>query len=253
VALKTPDVASLLQYPAVNKPHYNLAIETSSRHGSIALGCGDDLLETVDLPEQRRHAIELLPRIDQLCQSHGVRATDLAAIYVSVGPGSFTGLRIGITTAKTLGQVTGCDLFAVPTLDVVIENAPEEHPHVAVMLNAKRGQCFTGLYRRAEGRWHRLLEPTLMTPAQLCDEASAPPAIIGDHLPEYDWPDGSTVLPSRLATPRSEVVWRLGRTLAGQTQPIGPAELVPLYVRLPEAEEKWQAHQSSSSPARGSG
>lgn len=228
----------------MNKPRYNLAIETSSRHGSIALGCADDLLEMVDLPEQRRHAIELLPRIDQLCQSHGVRATDLGEIYVSVGPGSFTGLRIGITTAKTLGQVIGCDLFAVPTLDVVVENAPEEHPHVAVMLNAKRGQCFTGLYRRAEYQWRRMFEPTLMTPAQLCGQAPSRLAIVGDHLPEFDWPSDVAVLSPRFAVPRSQVVWRLGRAMAQGRRSVPPAELVPLYVRLPEAEEKRLARES---------
>ena len=219
---------------------YNLAIETSSRRGGVALGRGDELLATAELVQLQRHNVELLQAVDAMCQRHGARPDQIGQVYVSIGPGSFTGLRIGVTTAKMLGISIGCRLVAVPTLDVVVRNAPADRLHVAVCLNAKRGQCFTGIYERRGDDWTALLAPTLLTPAQLCDQAPRPLAVIGDHLPDHDWPDDVTLLDPPLAVPRSEMVWQLGRALAAGGEYVDALALEPLYVRLPEAEEKWR-------------
>ncbi|MBI1370100.1 MAG: tRNA (adenosine(37)-N6)-threonylcarbamoyltransferase complex dimerization subunit type 1 TsaB [Planctomycetes bacterium] len=229
----------------MNQGDYNLSIETSGRHGGVALGRGDELIEAVDLPEQRRHAVALLPTIDALCGRHGVTPGSIGEIHVSVGPGSFTGLRIGITTAKTMAHVTGAKLVAVPTLDVVVENAPADRKTVAVCLAAKRGQCFTGVYDRRGDRWERRIEPSLLTPGELVEQVPGELAVIGDHLPEFDWPSGVECLPPALARPRGAVVWRLGRALAKAGRFVEPLALAPLYIRLPEAEEVYQARHGS--------
>lgn len=234
----------------MSQPIVQIAIETSSSVGSVTLGMGDAPMETVQLPAQRRHAMELMPTIDHLFKKHGLSPTDLNAVYVSVGPGSFTGLRIAITTAKTLGYALGAELVAVPTLDVIVENIidPEPDQHAAVMLNAKRGQCFTGIYQfHEENGWVALAEPALLTPQEVCERLPESFVLVGDHLPDYDWSESVELLPSELATPKSEVVWKMGyaRQLSGQTT--RPMMLNPLYVRLPEAEEVWQAKQASNS------
>jgi tRNA threonylcarbamoyladenosine biosynthesis protein TsaB len=224
---------------------FNLAIETSSRRGSIAFGCGDEMRATAELGRQR-HGVELLPAVDRLCGEQGCRPSEIGEVYVSVGPGSFTGLRIAVTTAKMLAMAWEAKITAVPTLDVVIENAGHDAPpHVAVMLNAKRGQCFTGLYERREDRWMAEGEATLMTPGEVCQRYAEPFGVIGDHLPDHDWPQRAVLLDAGLATPRAEVAWRLGRSLAAAGQYIDAMELTPLYVRLPEAEEVWQAKQQA--------
>ncbi len=214
---------------------YNLAIETSTRRGSITLGRGDRLLQSVRLSEQRRHAVELMPAIDALCKEHGLGPGQIGEIHVSIGPGSFTGLRISVTVAKTLSYVSGAKLVAVPTLRVVAANAPAGTVRVAVMLNAKGGRCFTGIF--AQGR--PVMEPTLMTPSQLCQVYQGP--LIGDHLPPHDWPGTIHLLDPALAVPDSEQVWRIGRELTSENRYTPALELNPLYVRLPEAEELWQA------------
>jgi len=227
---------------------YTLAIETSSRVGGVALGRGEALIETVELPEQRRHAIELMPTIDRLCEKHGVAPAAIGQVYVSVGPGSFTGLRIGVTTAKLLGRTIGAKLVAVPSLDVVAQNAPADRAirgNVAVMLSAKRGQCFTGLYERRDDEWVATTAAALLTPAEVCERAPRPLAVIGDHLPAHDWPGDVELLDASLAVPRGEVVWRLGRRGAEAGRFVDPLALAPLYVRLPEAEEVWRAKRES--------
>ncbi|MFA7236550.1 MAG: tRNA (adenosine(37)-N6)-threonylcarbamoyltransferase complex dimerization subunit type 1 TsaB [Phycisphaeraceae bacterium] len=240
---------------------YNLAMETSTRCGSIAVGWGDELLAYESLPPQQRHTVELLPRMDALARRFGFTPRDLAEVYVSIGPGSFTGLRIAVTMAKMFARVTGCKLVAVPTLDVVVRNAspamrvfelgrdefpPEPPRYVAVMLNAKRGQCFTGLYQRDGETWRTELEPALLTPAQVCERTERPLTVIGDHLPEYDWPADVTLLTGDRATPRAETLWRLARAAAKAGRYVDPYALTPLYVRLPEAEELWRNRGSEA-------
>jgi tRNA threonylcarbamoyladenosine biosynthesis protein TsaB len=224
---------------------YSIAIETSSRAGGVTLGRGPEVIATIELGEQRRHAVGLLPAIDTLCKQAGIGPADLREIYVSVGPGSFTGLRIGITTAKLLGRTLGSKLIAVPTLDVIVRNAPADLPHVAVLLNAKRGQCFTGIFRREAGEWTPLIEPSLLTPEQMLTRAPRPLAVICDAMPGFSWPNDVQLLDLALARPRSETVWRLGQALAAAGRYVDPVQMTPLYVRLPEAEELWQARQKN--------
>lgn len=230
----------------MSAPRYNLAIETSAPTGSVSLGIGDQLLETEVLSAQQRHAIALMPAVDALAERHKLRPRDCEAVFVSVGPGSFTGLRIGVTIAKTLARVTGATAAAVPTLDVIVENVTAGHERVAVCLNAKRGQCFTGIYQREEDRWLRVIEPTLLTPAQVAEHE--PTAVVGDAhvIDRLDWPGAVERLDVELAVPRSEVVWRIGRMMLERGETTEPYALTPLYVRLPEAEEVWQQKNAAA-------
>ena len=95
-----------------------------------------------------QHAAQIIPIIDELCRSQGWSPGEVEELYVSAGPGSFTGLRIGITLAKTLALATGVKLVAVPTVRVLVENAPAEARHVVIVLDAKRDQIFTARFER---------------------------------------------------------------------------------------------------------
>ncbi len=218
---------------------YNLAIETSCRQGSVSLGRGDELINTVTIPQPHRHAIELTPAIDRLCKLHRVKPKQIGQVYVSIGPGSFTGLRIAVATAKMFAYVLDARLVAVPTIDVVAENGPTDQPHLAVCLNTKRDQMYAAVYRMADHRWRKIIDPTLMTPAELCQSAPAPLAVMGDHLPDFDWPGHVELLDRTLAVPTSGVVWRIGRDMAHRGEFTDPLKLLPLYARPPEAVELW--------------
>lgn len=218
---------------------YNLAIETSSRHGSISLGHDDKLLKSEDLGPQHRHTVQLLPSLDHLCKQHSITPDQIGQIYISIGPGSFTGLRVAVTIARTLAQSINAKLIPVPTLDVVAQNAPIHHSNIAVCLNAKSGKTFTGFYNHSNNLWNKTLDPKLLTPTQILDIAPRPLAIIADHLPDFDWPDDILILDPYFAKPHSHIVWQLGRSLADNNQFIDPLKLIPNYVRLPEAEEVW--------------
>lgn len=218
-------------------PTAHLAIETASAHSSLTLGLADEILGTVKLPQPRRHHLELMPALANLCEQHGLAPADLSEVYVSLGPGSFTGLRMGLTTAKMLALTLGVGLVGVPTLDVLAHNAPDHVQRVAVCLNLKRETVYCALY---DAKRQQIAEPALRSASQLLD--LNPDAILGDPLPPL--PEDAPVLPAELAIPRSEHVYRLGRSLASQNIHADPDTMAPLYIREPEAVTLWNQRYS---------
>lgn len=227
----------------MSTPTFNLAIETSSRHGSITLGADAATLDTLELDQPHRHNVELTAGIDRLFCKHAAKPEQLTQIYLSIGPGSFTGLRIAVATAKMLAFTLKTPIVAVPTLDVIVQNAPAEHEHVAVCLDIKPDTMYTGIYSRTGKGWQSTTSPDHLTPHQLLKTAPRPLALMGSCLPEYPWPENVQPLDPQLAMPRSEQVWRLGHALAQQNRFSEAMGLIPLYARRPEAEQLWQKRQ----------
>ena len=226
--------------PMPDRP-YNLAIETSGKSGSVTLGKNDDLIDTAQLPHKRRHNVELLPTIDTLCKQHNLTPNHIGQVYVSLGPGSFTGLRVGITTAKMLALASNIKLFGIPTLDVLAQNAPADTQHVAVCLNLKHNTVHSAAYLRDNEAWSTIIKPQLRTMPELLDTCPRPISIIGDPLPQL--PDqlaqDVAILNPSYAVGQSQAVWHLGRLAAKTRNPDDPMTLAPLYIREPEAVELW--------------
>ncbi|MEZ6192682.1 MAG: tRNA (adenosine(37)-N6)-threonylcarbamoyltransferase complex dimerization subunit type 1 TsaB [Phycisphaerales bacterium] len=220
---------------------YNLAIETSGRSGSVTLGRGEKKVTTVGLQHKRRHNVELIPTIDALCREHDIKPDAIGQVYVSLGPGSFTGLRVGITTAKMLALANGVEVFGIPTLDVLAENAPAETEHVAVCLNLKRDTVHSAVYQREGDRWSAIVEPKLRTMPELLEACPRPVCLMGDPLPAIpdELSQSVTILGPDYAEGRSDAVHKLGRHAAATRPPDDPMLLVPLYIREPEAVELW--------------
>lgn len=222
-----------------------LAIETSGRAGSVAVLLGRIVLADAAVPHDFKHASGLLPLVDSLLRSRGLGPKDLGHVYVSVGPGSFTGLRIGVTLAKTLTLALPVRLVAVPSLLVLAHNAPAEATEVVPVLDAKRDQIFTARYRREADLW------TTVEPAHLDDlpsmlhRAGRPVYLLGEGLPYHEKRlpcvmDGIVLLPSTAWQARATVVGLLGAEMADGGEFVDPDTLVPTYVRRPEAEEKFE-------------
>jgi tRNA threonylcarbamoyladenosine biosynthesis protein TsaB len=232
----------------VSEALYNLAIETSGPAGSVSLGRGGELLTTAVIPESVRHdhRVDLMPTIDALCREQVVTPGQIGEVYVSIGPGSFTGLRVAVTAAKMFALISGCRVVGGPTLDVVAQNAPAppggadaQQPALAVWLNMKKDVAYAGVFRHDGRQWAGDGEPGLYTMAQLLEAAPRPLAILGQVLPGFEPPAGVTILPAALAGAHSQVVWRLGQQRAGAGGFADPLGLVPLYGRQPEAVELW--------------
>jgi tRNA threonylcarbamoyladenosine biosynthesis protein TsaB len=251
-----------------------LAIETSSALGSVAVGRGRNILGTVRFTQPRAHAAEFLPSIDALCREHNIKPDEIAHVFVSAGPGSFTGLRIGITAARTLALAVGARIVALPTLEVIAQNAldlPEPPRRVCVILDAKRARVYTAMFElsRESGanpppsqggleagkddklskRYSPLDEPHEADPASYL--ASLPPdcAVLGEGVLYHQAAvsgSGLRVLEKGLFAPRVETVYRLGFERASKGLFIDARDLIPIYIRAPEAEEVWARKQDAS-------
>ena len=241
-----------------------LAIETSGHLGCVALGRGDRVLESRSLTGPRRPAVEFMPTVAAICRDHGVKPGDLGVVYVSKGPGSFTGLRIGVTAARTIAMATEARLVGVPTLSVVAANAlgaSPPPPRVVVLLDAKRKHVYAAAFDLTEGRYAPVADPVEAEPRAFLEAhylADASCAVLGEGVPVHreaiemaagsvEQESGWKILDESLNAPRAETVYQLGRALAAAGAFVDRRAFVPTYVRPPEAEEKWLKRQQGAS------
>ena len=222
-----------------------LALETSGRQGSVALAEDGVAIAVEQFDYGLQNAARMLPLIDGLCRKHHWAPADLRELYISIGPGSFTGLRIGVTLAKTLAYATGAKVIPVQTVDVLAENAPTEARELIIVLDAKRGQIFTSRLVRENSQWKQIEPPHLDRLADMLVRAGRPVHLLGEGIPFHRdaIPDDAKVIvtETNTGTGDAQIVARLGHQLALRGQHIDPLSLVPLYIRRPEAEEKLDA------------
>jgi tRNA threonylcarbamoyladenosine biosynthesis protein TsaB len=237
----------------MNPPLSALALETSGRIGSVALVVDGSVISHQQFPHGLQHAARILPVIDSLCRDAGLKPRDLREIYISIGPGSFTGLRIGLTVAKTIALATGAKLVPVPTVDVLAHNAPPEAKHLIIVLDAKRGQIFTARFERQNNDWLPREPAHLDTLSAMLSRSPRPVHLLGEGLPYHQQsldPTDKQIIstPPESWQAHATIVAKLGWTLARANHFADPTTLIPLYVRLPEAQEKFDAAIASQAP-----
>src|SRR5687767_14652006 len=130
-----------------------LILETSGRGARIGLARAGELRQRAELDAARRHAREMIPTVDAMLAAEVLRPSDLTGIVVSRGPGSYTGLRVGLATAKALAYATGCQLRAVDTFAAIAEQAPAEAQFVWVVADALQGQVYAQHFARRHDGW----------------------------------------------------------------------------------------------------
>ena len=224
-----------------------LAIETSGRVGSVALVDGGAVVAEEAFEHGFKHAAELVPMIDRLCRGRGWGPHDLQHVYVSAGPGSFTGLRIGITLAKTLAFAIGVKLVAVPSVRVLAENAPPDATTVIIVLDAKRDQIFTARFERVGGAWAEVEGAHLDSLESMVQRAGRPLWLLGEGVPQHmkfvEGQEGIFITPIESWRGQAGVVARLGTAMAARGEFADADRLVPIYIRRPEAEEVYEKRQ----------
>ncbi len=199
--------------------------------------------------ERPGHATRLLGLVDEVLASAGVRLDEVTRIAAGVGPGSFTGLRIGIATARGLAQATGAELVGVSTLRALAVGAAGQDRPVAAILDARRGEVFaaawigdTEVMSPAAVAPETLAEAldALARPAPRSGGASAPPPLaIGDGALRFRdelEPAGADIPPDD--DPLHRVAGRHVCHLGARAEPAGTDAVVPDYLRLPDAEAR---------------
>jgi tRNA threonylcarbamoyladenosine biosynthesis protein TsaB len=215
----------------------SIAMETSCRAGGLLLAVDGRPQRVVHFDAAGRHTTGLLTHLAAMVRDGGLRPADIDEVYVSVGPGSFTGVRVGVTVARTLAQtVGGLKCVAVPTPAAVAENARAlPWRHLAVVLDAREGCIHATLFARQADR----IEPAgppgrLWEPGVFLAAAPRPLLLIGEGLAYHRLagPD-VTIAPQELHLPTAEGVFAVGGRLAAAGEFTEYHRLLPVYVRPP--------------------
>lgn len=230
-----------------------LGIETSGTIGSVAICSNGEVMAQHTFREGARHARDIMTGIDAVLKEARARTTDIDAIAVSEGPGSFTGLRVGVTCAKTLAYALGCKVTGVPSLEVLAQNVSQELmggcEFTCPLLDARRSCVYWNLFQWEGGCWHDRTAVMVGEPLQIAERIPAGTLIFGSGLrayPEVFGADRFRCGSESLERGLAEQVARLGALRVLRGGAVEPALLTPKYYRITEAEEK-----IARRPARG--
>jgi len=225
---------------------YSIAVETSCRAGGVALGIGDQCVETVAFDTAGRHATALVAQMKALLDARGLTPRDLQEAYVSAGPGSFTGLRVGITAVRTLAQaLEHLRCVAVPTAHAVARNAADlEWRTLGVIMAARAGSVHATLFERRDGRVVELEPGRTCEARDFLAAAPRPITLIGEGLAYQPMQaaDVTVIDPdaSPLHAPNPQAVWQVGYELARAGAFTEYHHLMPIYARQVEAVRLWE-------------
>lgn len=211
-----------------------LALDTATSAVTVALHDGERVIAEESLVDARRHAETLTPMIAAVVASAGHRPPDLTDVAVGVGPGPFTGLRVGLATAVTLGLALDVPVHGVCSLDALahaVARRGEAPPDFVVATDARRKEVYWARYNRSGGMAKRISgEPQVSLPAELPDEIRALPA--AGRVPVL-YPDCFAGALEPLDVPASALA---SYTLAQLARGHGLLPARPLYLRQPDAK-----------------
>jgi len=238
-----------------------LAVETSSRVGSVAIAAGQKLLNEISFSGPMKHGSELFPAICSLLNRFKKKSQDIEQVYISVGPGSFTGLRIAVTLAKAMHLANSAKIVPVDTLDVIAANATtichserseESLETIAPILDAKRGQFYIAVYQKtsderratSDGIWNKTVPDSLMTANEFLEKYACkekPAWLLGDGLVYHKdkfKADGICFFDEEFWSPRASKVHQLGWNKAQADEFADPLLLTPNYLMRPNVTLK---------------
>lgn len=220
-----------------------LALETSTRDASVAVLDGEQVLGQASLGRHRRTAETFAQAIAQQLDAVNWRPRDIQLVATTIGPGSFTGLRIGVTAAKSLAYAIGAEVFAVGTLDVIARQTPAEFDRVYPVLDAQRQQLFVAAFCRDTDDWVATSSMQIVDADPWLASLPSGATVIGPGLARlYDRiPAGVRMVCDARWTPRAATVGQLAhrRYLCGERHDLWTLD--PQYGRDSAAEEKARA------------
>lgn len=232
-----------------------LAIDTAGDTGSVALIEDDQLLGEYLFSGARTHSEKLLSMIDRLLTDHGCPVQRVDLIAVSSGPGSFTGLRVGISTAQGIALAEGKDLMGVPTLEVIAYQACGHREQICPMIDLRGPEIFTALYRSAgSGALQRLKDETVCEPESWLAGIKDRTVFLGSGACRYQKQittflgDAAHILPPDAGIPKASTVAHLARQRYLQHARNELHTIAPVYARPPDAERTAGKSKESFQP-----
>jgi tRNA threonylcarbamoyladenosine biosynthesis protein TsaB len=235
-----------------------LGIETATEQVSVAIGGHEGVLGLVEVCRGRRHAETLTPAIEFVCTQADVRLDEISVVAVDVGPGLFTGMRVGLASAKALAQALRVPMIGMSSLDLLAYPLRHTGRTVVAVIDARKGELFYAFYRPVPGGVQRVLEPRCGTIDDLIAEVMArrdDVICVGDgalrHRDEIVAELRCEMAEQFLSRPSAAPLVQLAHARALREEWVNPWEIQPLYLRLPDAQINWSVRATGSTDNTG--
>ncbi|HBX76105.1 MAG TPA: tRNA (adenosine(37)-N6)-threonylcarbamoyltransferase complex dimerization subunit type 1 TsaB [Acidimicrobiaceae bacterium] len=231
-----------------------LGIDTATMQSGCAIGGHEGVLASTQCSRGRRHAENLAPAIEFVCEQSGIELKNIGVIAVDVGPGLFTGLRVGMATGRALAHGLGIPMIGVPSLDLLAFAARLTPRLIGAVVDARRGEVYFSTYRQVPGGIQRIDEYSVGSPEEVASRFQAmrdEVLLVGDGArryselfaenPKIELADPSLDYPSAI----SLVQLAHAQAMREEFLPLGEVE--PMYLRRPDAEINWAVRDRSAS------
>jgi len=227
-----------------------LGIDTATPQVGCAIGGHEGVIASFSVAKGKRHAETLVPAIDFLCRQAHVELDEIGAIAVDIGPGLFTGLRVGVATAKAMASALRVPVVGVSSLDLLAFPVRWTNRQIVSVVDARRGEVFYAAYRQVPGGVQRLTEPQVGTPEQLCNEIQATGddcLAVGDGARRYadELIDliKVEIADAGLAYPSPQSLVQLAHARAMREEFVNAWDVQPAYLRKADAEINWTSRE----------
>lgn len=230
-----------------------IGITTATQQVSVAIGGHEGVLGQFEVSRGRRHAETLVPAIEFLCRQTDIEMNEFGAIAVDIGPGLFTGLRVGLAAGKAIAQALRVPMIGISSLDLLAFPLRYADRTIAAVVDARKGEVFYAFYRPVPGGIQRVTEPRVGTSDDLAADIMARGQnviCVGDGALRYrDDIDGEGLhcefAEQFLAYPSAAPLVQLAHARALREDWVNPRDIQPLYLRAPDAQINWTTREAA--------
>jgi tRNA threonylcarbamoyladenosine biosynthesis protein TsaB len=226
-----------------------LGIETATERVSVALGGHEGVIGLFEVTKGRRHVETLVPAIEFTLRRAGIELAEISVVAVDVGPGLFTGMRVGLASAKAFAQALRVPMIGISSLDLLAFPCRHTERVVVPVIDARKGEVFYAMYRQVPGGVQQVAEPTVGSIEELVADLlarSQDVLCVGDGAVRYR---DEILLGFRCefggdAHPSAATLVQLAHARALREEWVNPREIEPVYLRAPDAQINWSSRMS---------
>ncbi len=225
-----------------------LGIETATEQVGVAIGGHEGVIATFEVSRGRRHAEILTPAIEFTCRQADIELSEIGCIAVDVGPGLFTGMRVGLAAGKALAQALRVPMIGIPSLDLLAFPCRHTDRVVVPIIDARKGEVFWSMYRQVPGGVQQVAPPTVGPVEELVGDLlarSQDVLCVGDGAERYrdEILDGYRCEFGQPVHPPVGALVQLAHARALREQWSRPNDIEPIYLRAPDAQINWAVRE----------
>jgi tRNA threonylcarbamoyladenosine biosynthesis protein TsaB len=226
-----------------------LGIETATQQVGVAIGGHEGVIATFEVARGRRHAEILTPSIEFVCRQADIELSEISCIAVDIGPGLFTGMRVGLATAKALAQALRVPMIGISSLDLLAFPCRHTERVVVPVIDARKAEVFWAMYRQVPGGVQQVSPPTVGPVDELVADLlarSQDVLCVGDGAARYheEIMEGYRCEISAPVHPSVGALVQLAHARALREEWVRPSDVEPAYLRPPDAQINWAIREA---------